>query len=295
LKELRIHGRGGQGAVLAAELLAVAALKDGKYGQAFPAFGGERRGAPVQAFVRLNDRAIRLRHRVHKPDYLLILDPSLFDMLDVLQGLAADGLVIINTEKALDDLAWSAEVCACTVPATRIGQEVFGKPLASPAMLGAFAAATGEVSLAAIHHAFLHRFPGEIGEKNNRAAQWGYDWIQSSETTPRRTTATPAASWRQLGWADNPELGAPGRPLNPAIMVAPRTSLAYATGTWRYARPVVDLARCNGCSLCSQVCPDGCLFIENKRAVVDYDYCKGCGICANECPPDAIAMLAEED
>ena len=133
--------------MLAAELLAVAALEDGKYGQAFPAFGGERRGAPVQAFVRLNDRAIRLRHRVHKPDYLLILDPSLFDMLDVLQGLAADGLVIINTEKALDDLAWSAEVCACTVPATRIGQEVFGKPLASPAMLGAFAAATGEVGL----------------------------------------------------------------------------------------------------------------------------------------------------
>ncbi len=107
--EIRIHGRGGQGAVLAAELLVVAAFEDKKYGQAFPAFGGERRGAPVQAFVRLHTNPIRVRHRVNAPDCLIILDASLLDMTDVLGGLVPRGTVLVNNDKPTAALPWSSE------------------------------------------------------------------------------------------------------------------------------------------------------------------------------------------
>jgi pyruvate ferredoxin oxidoreductase gamma subunit len=295
LKEIRIHGRGGQGAVLAAELLAVAALEDGKFGQAFPAFGGERRGAPVQAFVRLSNTAIRLRHRVNQPDYVLILDSSLLETVDVLRGFKPGGLVLINSEKAPSSLAWTADAQVCAVPATRIALEVFGQPFINPAMLGAFAAVTNEISLAAIQQAFRHRFPGTVGEKNSRAAQLGYEWLQSTAIAPRPVVRSRESVTTPIGWDGDPGLGAPGRPLNPAIVIAPRTSLAYPTGTWRYHKPIVDLATCNGCGVCAMLCPDGCILINGKQAIIDYEYCKGCGICAAECTPEAIQLIAEED
>jgi pyruvate ferredoxin oxidoreductase gamma subunit len=293
LKEIRIHGRGGQGAVLAAELLVVAAFADGKYGQAFPAFGGERRGAPVQAFIRLDSHPIRLRHRVYAPDWLLILDASLLEMADVLQGLRPDGLVLINSEKPPSALAWSSEAQVHSIPATRIASEILGQPHVNPAMLGAFSAATGAVSLEAVQEAFRRRFPGDLGEKNSRAAQVAYDWYRQTASPPvtvtqsRQTLGAPA-------WMDSPELGAPGRPLHFAAVTGPRTALAYPTGTWRYSRPVFDREKCNGCGFCEMYCPDTCVLVEDKKYYPDYAYCKGCGICARECPADAIQMVAEE-
>jgi pyruvate ferredoxin oxidoreductase gamma subunit len=293
LKEIRIHGRGGQGAVLAAELLVVAAFADNKYGQAFPAFGGERRGAPVQAFIRLDTQPIRLRHRVNAPDWLLILDASLLEMADVLQGLRPDGLVLINSEKPPSALPWSTEAQVYALPATRIASEILGQPHVNPAMLGAFSAATGAVSLASVQEAFLRRFPGELGEKNSRAAQAAYEWFGQNAAAPVKV----AKSKPPLGlpaWGDSPGLGAPGRPLHYAAVTGPRTALAYPTGTWRYSRPVFDLEKCTGCGFCEMYCPDTCVLVEGKKYYPDYAYCKGCGICARECPADAIQMIAEE-
>jgi pyruvate ferredoxin oxidoreductase gamma subunit len=292
LKEIRIHGRGGQGAVLAAELLVVAAFEDNKYGQAFPAFGGERRGAAVQAFIRLDTQPIRLRHRVNTPDWLLILDPSLLQMADVTQGLKPDGLVLINSEKPASSLAWSIDTLVYTIPATRIALEVLGQPLVNPAMLGAFSAVTRAVGLEAIQNAFRRRFPGEMGEKNSQAAQRAYDWVQKGarpeKVTPSRRTVSAVV------WEESPGLGAPGRPLHFAAVTAPRTALAYPTGTWRYSRPIFDVEKCNGCGFCEMYCPDNCVWVENKKYYPDYTYCKGCGICARECPAGAIHMAAEE-
>ena len=294
MKEIRIHGRGGQGAVLAAELLVSAAFEDGKYGQAFPAFGGERRGAPVQAFVRLDAHPIRVRYRVYEPDYVVILDRTLPNLVEVLYGFKPAGLVLIDGEKTPAALTWSADALVYSVPATRIAMQVFGQPFVNPAMLGALGAVTGEISLAAIQLAFRRRFPGAMGEKNSRAAQMGFDAIRTPGAEPTRVYKSQQAPWGPLQWEADPSLGAPGHLLHFGGVVAPRTSLAYPTGGWRYTRPVVDQANCNGCGLCDKLCPDGCLTIEAKQAIVDYEYCKGCGICAEVCARDAIRMVDEE-
>ena len=183
MKEIRIHGRGGQGSVLAAELLAVAAFADGHWGQAFPVFGGERRGAPVQAFVRLSDQAIRLRTRIRTPDYIILQDLSLLGLVNVTDGLKPGGLIIANSD-GTKDIAWPEGVSVCHVPALQIALRVLGRPFLNPSMLGAFAAASGEVTLNSIQEAFRERFPGELGEKNAEAAQIGYEQITHHEDTP---------------------------------------------------------------------------------------------------------------
>jgi len=293
LKEIRLHGRGGQGAVLAAELMVVAAFEDGKYGQAFPAFGGERRGAPVQAFVRLDARPVRVRYRVNQPDYVIILDRTLPNMVDVLCGLKPGGLALMDSEKSPAALLWSADAPVHAVPATRIALEVFGQPFVNPAMLGAWAAATGEVSLGAIQRAYQHRFPGSLGEKNSRAAQMGYDFIRAG-ATPVQVKKSEQTPGGVIKWEREEVAGVPGQPLHFAQVVAARTSLAYPTGGWRYSRPVIDLEACNGCGVCEMFCPDSSLTIVDKQAIVDYGFCKGCGICAEECARDAIQMVIEE-
>jgi pyruvate ferredoxin oxidoreductase gamma subunit len=293
LKEIRIHGRGGQGAVLAAELLVVAAFEDKKSGQAFPAFGGERRGAPVQAFIRLDDRPIRLRYRVTTPDWILVLDPSLLDMIDVMQGLRPDGLVIVNSEQPPTSLPWTQEGYVCCVPATRIAFEILGQPLVNSAMLGAFSAATGAVSLEAVKEAFRRRFSGAAGDKNCRAAEAAYQFFHQMGTAPVKVAKSrPAIAVEPFETIGG--LGAPGHPLHFAAVTGPRTALAYPTGSWRYSRPVFDLDKCTGCGFCEMYCPDNCILVEDKKYQADTTYCKGCGICAYECPADAIQMVADE-
>jgi pyruvate ferredoxin oxidoreductase gamma subunit len=294
LKEIRIQGRGGQGTVLAAELIVVAAFEDGKYGQAFPAFGGERRGAPVQAFVRLDAHMIRVRYRVNQPDYVIILDRTLPNMVDVLQGLKPRGLVMIDSEKSPDTLLWSANADVIAVPATRIALEVFGQPFVNPAMLGAWSAATGEISVEALQRAYLHRFPGATGEKNSRAVKMGFDFIQAGATLVQVQKSNQAIGG-VIKWEREEVAGVPGQPLHFASVVAARTSLAYPTGSWRYNRPVIDPVACNGCSLCELYCPDSSMTLEGKLVVVDYEFCKGCGICAQVCPRNAIEMVLEEE
>ncbi len=279
--------------MLAAELMVMAAFEDGKYGQAFPAFGGERRGAPVRAFVRLDSRPVRVRYRVNQPDQVIILDRTLPNTVDVLDGLKPGGLALIDSEKSPVGLFWSADAPVYAVPATRIALDVFGQPLVNPVMLGAWAAVTGEISLGAIQHAYQLRFPGLLGEKNSRAVQMGYDFIRLG-ATPAQVNKSELTTGRAIQWEKEEVAGVPGGPLHFASVVAARTSLAYPTGSWRYNRPVVDPEACNGCGVCDEFCPDSSLTIVDKQAIVDYEYCKGCGICARTCMRGAIQMVIEE-
>ncbi len=173
--EIRIHGRGGQGNVAAAELLSIAAFKDGKHAQAFPSFGAERIGAPVQAFVRIDDKKVRTREDVRTPDYLIIQDAFLIDTVPVLDGLKPDGLIVINSEKLPEDLNIKTTATIETIPATEIALEIIGRPIPNAVMIGAFCSVTGLVSLTAVQEAIMGKFPGKIGENNVAALERAHE------------------------------------------------------------------------------------------------------------------------
>ena len=178
LKEIRIHGRGGQGGVTAAELLARAAFKEGKWVQAIPFFGAERRGAPVKAFARLADKPVLVRSQVYNPDYVIVLDSSLLGIVDITEGLKKDGIIIINTMKKPEEVNIKQSRLA-TVDATGIALElqllVAGIPVVNTPMLGAFAKATEEVKLESILEVIREERPGAAGEKNAKAATLAYE------------------------------------------------------------------------------------------------------------------------
>lgn len=179
LKELRIHGRGGQGSVTAAELIAVAAFEGGVFAQAFPAFGVERRGAPVQAFVRFDNRKIRLRSQVYEPDYIIVQDSTLIRDVNIFLGAKPGAIVIVNTEKKIDSPIPEG-VKVITIDATQIALEVLGLPITNTSLMGAFAGATGEIGLEALEDAIRHRFSGELADKNVEAARRAYMQVRGA-------------------------------------------------------------------------------------------------------------------
>lgn len=180
LFETRIHGRGGQGVVTAAELLSVAAFLEGKHAQAFPTFGSERTGAPVVAFCRISDTPIRSREPILEPSALVVQDPTLLHQVDLFAGVGADAYVLINTARSVDDLGLGGFVDRfrverlLTVPASELARQHVGRPLPNAALLGAFAALCGVVGFEAVARAIAARFPGPLGERNVDAARDAY-------------------------------------------------------------------------------------------------------------------------
>jgi pyruvate ferredoxin oxidoreductase gamma subunit len=179
--QVRIHGRGGQGVVSAAEMLSVAAFDEGRHAQAFPSFGSERMGAPVTAFCRIDDREIRLREPVMQPDALIIQDPTLLHQVDLFNGLAQEGFILINSSRTLEELGlgdlaqrFKAQNLR-TVPASEIAMKHVGRPLPNAALLGGFAAMTRELGLASVVKAIRDKFPGKVGEANAKAAEAAYE------------------------------------------------------------------------------------------------------------------------
>ena len=179
MRELRIHGRGGQGSVTAAELIAVAAFEGGVFAQAFPAFGVERRGAPVQAFVRFDTKKIRLRSQVYEPDYIIVQDSTLIKDVNVFLGLKEGGIAIINTEKDLN-YPFPAGVRVITLDATSIALKHLGVPITNTTLMGAFAAASGEIELKALDDAVQRRFSGDLAVKNIAAAMEAYRVVRGA-------------------------------------------------------------------------------------------------------------------
>jgi pyruvate ferredoxin oxidoreductase gamma subunit len=182
---VRIHGRGGQGAVTAAEMLSVAAFDEGRHAQAFPTFGSERTGAPVVSFCRIDDRPIRLREPITEPDAVIVQDPTLLHQVNLFAGLRTEGYLLVNTSHALDAIGLGDLVATLprghvvAVPATELAREHLGRPLPNAALLGGFAALTGQVSLAAVTGAIRARFAGAVGEGNSRAAEAAHDHVHA--------------------------------------------------------------------------------------------------------------------
>ena len=181
--QVRLHGRGGQGVVTAAEMLSIAAFLEDRYAQAFPSFGSERTGAPVVSYCRIDEKEIRLREPILAPDALIIQDPTLFHSVNVFQGLKPDGYILINSRRSLEELS-IADFAASfpnghvrRVGASELALEHVGRPLPNAALLGSFAAVSGLLHFESVERAIRTKFAGKIGDGNVAAARAAYDAI----------------------------------------------------------------------------------------------------------------------
>jgi pyruvate ferredoxin oxidoreductase gamma subunit len=187
---VRIHGRGGQGVVTAAELLSIAAFAMGRHAQAVPSFGSERMGAPIVAFCRVSDRPIRSHEPIDEPDALIIQDPSLLHAVDVFAGLRSPGYVLVNSSHTIADLglgdlaARYPGVTAMTVPATELAREHVGRPTPNAVLLGAFAAMTGVVSLESLSTALTERFSPAVAAANLAGATAAFALVAGPAARP---------------------------------------------------------------------------------------------------------------
>lgn len=188
--QVRIHGRGGQGVVTTAELLSLAAFCDDRWAQAFPSFGSERTGAPVVAFCRIDHKQIRLREPIAEPDAVIVNDSTLLHQVPVFEGMPPHAYLLINTSRTLDELGVGKLTAtlrpgrAIAVPATEFALRHLGRPLPGAALLGAFAALTGEISLPSVLSAIHGRFACAIATGNAEAANAAFDFVTTQRRTP---------------------------------------------------------------------------------------------------------------
>jgi pyruvate ferredoxin oxidoreductase gamma subunit len=296
VKEIRWHARAGQGAKTAAQLFAEAALGVGKFIQAFPEFGPERRGAPMQAFDRVSDSPIHIHSAVENPSVVVILDETIIGTVDVLKGLPPDGMIILNTKASPEEIRERYGIKGrriFTVDASQIAMDLFKRDLSSVPMLGALAFATGLMSLEELIEDSRRRLEKkfkanpQIIQANIEAIRRGYEELKA-ESAPPQEEVEEVEEQRFLTWK---ELNIGG------IIPEGGSSARYKTGGWRVERPILNKEKCINCLLCWISCPEGAIKVQDgKIAGIDLDYCKGCGICAVECPPKvkAIDMVPEK-
>ncbi|MCK9276201.1 MAG: pyruvate ferredoxin oxidoreductase subunit gamma [Syntrophales bacterium] len=177
--EIRWHGRGGQGAVTSVEMLALAAIEEGKFAQGFPSFGPERRGAPVVAFNRIDNKQIKVRSGIYKPDVVVVLDPSLIGLVNVTDGLKDDGILVVNTTKSPDEVKKEMKFpgLVATVDAAKIAREELGVPITNTTMLGAVMKATHLVKMESAESPLKERF-GRLAPRNIKAMARAYDELK---------------------------------------------------------------------------------------------------------------------
>jgi pyruvate ferredoxin oxidoreductase gamma subunit len=184
--QIRIHGRGGQGVVSASEMMSIAAFYNDRYSMSFPSFGSERMGAPVMAFVRIDDKEIELREPVMDPDLLIIQDSTLFQAIDVFSGLKPDGYVLINSRKSAEMLGVEEAVKhlpeghVVSVPATDLALKYLKRSTPNTVLLGAFTALREDLfDMSGVEKAILEKFPGKMGEMNIAAAKAAYKTVKA--------------------------------------------------------------------------------------------------------------------
>ena len=271
--EIRLHGRGGQGAVTASRLIAIAAYEEGQYSQAIPMYGTERRGAPLTAFVRIDNQRVRERELVHNPDISVVLDPLIAKQQAVVDNLKPGGLVLLNTHENPEDVKLGGDFKIATVDATTIALETLGRPITNTAILGAFAKVTGLIKVESIEKALKKTFPGRLGEMNIAAVKRSYAEVKG--------------------------------PIQAVVKDAPAAKMDINVGgygvlkdvsSWRVFTPDIDVNKCIGCKNCWIFCPETAIEWneETKKPSIRYNACKGCGVCANECPVDCIEMVRVE-
>lgn len=278
MKELLLVGRGGEGVVLASQILAETFARAGFYVQSFPEFKAERRGAPIAAFLRWDDEPIHRRYKVRECDVLASVTPA----LPPAQSLAAvrpGGLALLNRETRFPH---TAPYHLAHVPASRIATEhgilsAEGRPMGNTAVLGAIVRLLLPDGLEHLEAALAARMGGRAGA-NVAAARAGFERCARQHALAGDTPveeAHPAAA--------HPEL-------RPRFPVSTVDSLAVHTGSWSLDRPVLG-AECTACGVCALFCPEGAVVRRDGAIEIDYLYCKGCGICEVVCPVrNAVAM-----
>ena len=268
---IRIHGRGGQGAVTASRLLATAAYYDGKFSQAIPMYGTERRGAPVTAYVRVDDVRVRERELVHTPDIVMVLDPLLSTRQTMADDMAEGGLLLLNAAYPPEEVKTGGNIRVATVNATNIALETLRRPITNTAILGAFAKAVGWPKLESIEKAIRKQFSGRIADMNIEAIKRSYD--ECSEIIP--------APVKTAGESEALAVGGYG--------------VLKDVSSWRVFQPVIDMDKCTGCKNCWIYCPETAIkWTDENKPEIEWRKCKGCGICVNECPVGAIEFKRVE-
>lgn len=300
--EIRWHGRGGQGAKTASHLFADAALAAGRWVQTFPEYGPERSGAPVRAYDRLDDRPIRRRSPVTRPDVVVVLDETLIHEDDVTAGLGPEGVLIVNTSADPERLAQRLDLPGRVVAVDGSGIAAESRAgRANVVMLGAIAGMLEEPGIAALDAALLHALGSKLGadalQRASDAMRAGHRAGGRSGVRMRRAPSSAASAEHDRLLAAPPACRdlEPFRALRPGAVVVPGERARPVTGTWREgARPEVDLSQCIHCLLCWVYCPDLAIRVEDGHvATIDYEVCKGCELCAEVCPVDAIEMVTE--
>ena len=262
---IRIHGRGGQGAVTASRLLADAFYRDGKFSQAIPMYGTERRGAPLTAFVRIDDVRVRERELVHDPDIVMVLDPLLSKQQSVADGLKPGGLLILNSHIPPEKVEIAGDIVIATVDATKIALETLKRPITNTAILGAFSKVVGQPKVESIEKAIEKQFPGRIGEMNIAAIRMSYDNVSQ---------VVPATNKEARG--ERPDLHVGGY------------GVLRDVSSWRVFTPKINLEKCTSCKSCWIYCPETAIKWVDNKPEIEYHKCKGCGICVHECPVKVI-------
>lgn len=179
MKEIRIHARAGQGAITTAALLGQVYFLRGMYPYAFPHFGAARMGAPMNAFVRVDTRPVRLRSQIYEPDYVIVVDATLMRGYNCFSGMKEKGIAIINERQGIEIPKVKPNQQVFVLPANEIALKTIGRPLGNTALLGAYAAATGEIDLDNLIKAIKERFSGKAQEGNIAAAKQGFEFIKN--------------------------------------------------------------------------------------------------------------------
>jgi len=296
---IRFHGRGGQGMKTASRILGSAFFLAGYEVQDAPRYGAERRGAPIFAYVRADDRPINERGIIKDPDLVVVADDSLVSLpaAGVLDGLDDHTVLLINSHEPVE--TWARRLnhqgTVLTLPAVEEGEDRADLRYAGAVCAAAAARLTGAVELQAVEQAIRDELGmhGEAVVARNlelARAAWQAMADHSGAVSPRRREA--GQGWVPPDWIEplfeDVHTAAP-------VIRGGVTSAAVKTGAWRTMRPVIDLEHCNGCWwVCSTFCPDGAILVDEKsRPRIDYDHCKGCLICVAQCPAHAISAVAE--
>jgi pyruvate ferredoxin oxidoreductase gamma subunit len=303
-------GRGGQGIVTATYIVANASIIDGFYALANPEFGAERRGAPVKAFLTIDNEPIEDQEPVKTPDVVVVFDDKLIGLMRfVIDAVKPGGFVIINTAKSPEDakkLVGRNDVHLVLLDAVGIALKHVGLPVPNGPLAGAFSKVMGFPRLESIKSAFETQL-GKAVEENFAATKEAYETavvippeVVGKSATPKAAIPTFSAflagSYELVDWTE----------ASRAAAVFPGSSLLYTTGGWRLEKPVIDHSKCIMCRKCWLYCPDDAVVeawreTQGPRGRVfrmkvidfDYQYCKGCGVCAEVCPTGAIKMVRE--
>ena len=291
--EIRFHGRGGTGSVLASKALAKAAFYEGKHAVTFPSFGAERRGAPVVPFVRINEKPIYQRTQIYEPDLIVVLDESLLELCDVAKGLKLNGIGVLNSTKKPEQISLSKSINAWVIDANKIACETLGHSITNSVMLGALIKATNIVSLENLEKGILSVFKTKLDEKvargNVEAARIAYDSTNSGRTKGGRNYSK-LQPW--LPDINELPIGTilPRTQVNGGQDIGPGSAKTRITGSWSHYKAEIDHEKCIQCLQCMFHCPEGTIQRNSENLVVNKRYCKACKICEYICPVKAISM-----